>query len=111
MEQIKKVILRDIKKPEENREHYLTAEIREDGHLYLTGYDSSSVAKDFTGDSEYEYDITITSTEFPSLRSALNIPAEENILDYLMNNFSGEKSFEFEGQLTKKNIKVELDVW
>ena len=58
MEQINKVILRHIKKPKEKREHYLSAEIKENGHLYLmVGWDVTPVAKAFTGDSEYEYDI------------------------------------------------------
>ena len=111
MEPINKIILRDIKKPNENRKYYLTMEIKEDGHLYLSGYDYTPVAKDFTGDSEYEYDITIRSTEFPSIRSAFNIPAEENILDFLLSNYSGEKSFEFERLLNEKKIKSEFWSW
>jgi len=111
MEQTKKVILRHIKKPEEKREHYLSAELRENGDLFISGWDVTPVAEAFTGDSEYEYEKTIKCNDLPALRSAFNIPAEENILDFLMKNFSGEKSFELERQLTAKNIKVELDIW
>lgn len=111
MEQTKKVILRHIKKPKEKREHYLSAEIRGNGDLFMSGWDVTPVAEAFTGDSEYEYEKTIKFNDLPALRSAFDIPVEENILDFLMNNFSGERSFEFERLLKDRNVPVELDVW
>lgn len=111
MEQTNKIVLRHIKIPEEQREHYLSAELKGSGDLFLVGWDVTPVAKDFTGDSEYEYEKTIKCNDLASLRSAFNIPAEENILDYLMNHFSGEKSFEFERLLKEKNVPFELDIW
>lgn len=111
MEQTNKVVLRYIKIPEEQRTHYLSAEIKENGDLFLVGWDVTPVAKDFTGDSEYEYEKTIKRDDLVVLRSAFNIPADENILDFLMNNFSGEKSFEFERMLKEKNVPFDLDIW
>ena len=76
----------------------------------MSGWDVTPVAEDFTGDGEYEYEKIIKYNDLTALRSAFNIPAEENILDFLMNNFSDERSFQFE-KLLKKNVPIELDVW
>ena len=68
METIKKIVLRHIKKPEENREHFLSAELRNNGELFFVGWDVTPVAKDFTGSSEYEYEKTIKNKDLPFLR-------------------------------------------
>ena len=107
----KKIVLRHIKKPDENREHYLSIELKENGDLFLDACDVTPVAKAFTGDSEYEYTITIKKADLPKLRIAFDIPDSKDILEFLLETFPGEKSFEFERLLKKRNVPNELDVW
>ena len=107
----KKIVLRHIKKPDENREHYLSIELKENGDLFLDGWDVTPVAKDFYGDSEYEYTKTIKNQDLHYLKIAFNVVNGKDILEFLEENFSGEKSFEFERLLNENNVPFELDVW
>jgi hypothetical protein len=77
----------------------------------LDGLDVTPVAEDFFGNSELEYTKTIKSQDLPNLRIAFQIPERIDIIEFLENNFSGEKSFEFERLLDEKNVPFELDVW
>lgn len=112
METEKAIVLRDIKVTEgEYRWHYLKVILKENGDLFSDACDVCQAAKDFTGDSEYDYEITIKKNDLPILRKAFEIPEDKDILDFLLENYSGKKSFEFERQLKERNVPIDLFVW
>ena len=110
MTENKRVLLRHIKIAESKNEYYLRAHINEDKDLVLSGQEFTSYAGDIFGDEEREYTKTIMNKDLPYLRNVLGISDGEDILDYLLANYAGEKSFDFERLLDMKKVPFELTI-
>lgn len=104
------VVLRNIKRAVSGNEYHLRVKFNENNYLVLDGQDFSSSAEDIYGEEEYEYVKTIYKRDLPYLKRVLNVGIDEDLLDYLEANYSGEKSFELERLLDKKKVPFELNV-
>ena len=78
---------------------YLHAEIREDGDLVLSGQDLGKTAREFWGDSDYEWWVTVSSSD------------KDDVLLALLDKIYGGKSSaieEFRDLLEAHGIKSEF---
>lgn len=104
-----KVCLR--KEEKSNERHELQAGYSDDGDLVLYGSDSCQAARVFMGSYDHEYQKIIKKNDICKFLRILNIAQEEDILNYLLANWSGHKSYELERILDNKKIPYELDIW
>ena len=81
------------------------------GRLHVDGQDLGPVTKSVSEDGEYEYFKIIAKKDIPLLIKHLGGKPEDDILDLLAKNWTGEKSYEFEKILMEGPIKVELATW
>jgi len=102
------VVLRNIKVAASGDEYHLWASYNEDKDLVLSAQEFSFYAKEIFGDEEREYMKTIKNKDLSYLRNVLGISDEADILDYLLKNYAGERSFEFERLLDNKKVLFEL---
>ena len=63
---MKKITIYDYK-TKENEIHSLVAEIKDNGDLVLSGYDCGQSVKDFFGDFDHEYWLTVKAGNVPSV--------------------------------------------
>jgi len=63
---MKKIIIYDYK-TKKNETHSLSAEIKKNGDLVLSGYDSGQSVKEFFGDFDHEYWLTVKAEKISSV--------------------------------------------
>jgi hypothetical protein len=89
---------------------YVTASLHE-GELIISGQDIGEAPEEFWGDSDYEYWLTVPSTEteiFFKLLCADN--PDSDPLDVLQNKFHGESAFRNIRAFCQRNgIKAKFD--
>jgi hypothetical protein len=91
---MKKIKIYDYR-TKENEFHSLCAEINDKGDLVLSGYDSGQSVKEFFGDYDHEYWLTVKSKNVSGV-----------LLHLIKDNF---KSYsDFKEWLEKKNIQFDL---
>jgi hypothetical protein len=81
------------------------------GRLHIDGQDLGPVTRPMSGDGEYEDFKMIAKEDIPRLIALLGGKPEEDILDLLERNWTGEKSYELEDILREGPIEVELGTW
>ena len=91
---MKKIKIYDYK-TKENETHSLIAEIKDNGNLVLSGYDSGQSVKEFFGDLDHEYWLTIKEDNVFSV-----------LLHLLKENFKNDT--EFREWLERKDIQFEF---
>jgi hypothetical protein len=91
---MKKIKIYDYK-TKENETHSLIAEIKDNGDLVLSGYDSGQSVKEFFGDFDHEYWLTIKVDNVFSV-----------LLHLIKENFKNDT--EFREWLEKRNIEFEF---
>ena len=86
-----------------NEHQELTVEINEDGDLVFEGYDIGDTVKEYWGDSDYEYWLTIKADHLPS------------VLLHLIKECFDQKMFtndsQFREWLEKKGIPSSFRSW
>ena len=91
---MKKIKIYDYK-TNENEEHSLIAEIKDNGDLVLSGYDCGQSVKEFFGDFDHEYWLTVKSENISLV-----------LLYLIKERFKND--IEFKDWLEKKNIKFQF---
>ena len=91
---MKKIKIYDYK-TKENEKHSLIAEIKDNGNLVLSGYDCGQSVKEFFGDFDHEYWLTVKSENVSS------------VLLYLIKERFKDDT-EFKEWLERKNIKFQF---
>jgi hypothetical protein len=91
---MKKIKIYDYK-TKENETHGLTAEIKDNGDLTLSGYDSGQSVKEFFGDFDHEYWLTVKAENVVTV-----------LLQLINENFKNDT--EFREWLEEKNIQFEF---
>ncbi len=91
---MKKIKIYDYK-TKENEIHSLIAEIKDNGDLVLSGYDCGQSVKEFFGDFDQEYWLTVKSENISS------------VLLYLIKERFKDDT-QFKEWLEKKNIKFQF---
>ena len=81
------------------------------GRLHIDGQDLGPVTSPASGDGEYEYFKMIAKEDIPRLIALLGGKPEDDILDLLERNWTGEKSYDLEEILREGPIEVELATW
>lgn len=107
----KKIILYQFKS--ENISIHITARF-ENGDLIVEGYDIGKTVKDYWGDSDYEYMVTVKKKHIPALCNALGIEnnTDKEILKAIAGRFKGNHCFsEFRDFLERHDIVSEGFSW
>ena len=91
---MKKIKIYDYR-TKENETHSLIAELNDEGDLILSGYDSGQSVKDFFGDFDHEYWLTVKSENVSAV-----------LLHLIKDSFKSDT--EFREWLEKNNIKFEF---
>ena len=81
-------------KTKENEIHSLIAEIKENGDLVLSGYDCGQSVKEFFGDFDHEYWLTVKNEKISSV--LLNLIKERFKTDTEFREWLDEKDIEFD---------------
>ena len=81
------------------------------GRLHIDGQDLGLVTKFVSGDGEYEYFKMVAKEDIPKLIELLGGKPEDDILDLLGRNWTGDKSYDLEEILREGPIEVELATW
>jgi hypothetical protein len=71
----------------------LDATLEPDGSLRISGHDLGPVTKSITPDGGYEYWYSIAAENVPALVVALGGPPGVDLIDSLMEHWSGEDSY------------------
>ena len=91
---LKKIKIYDYK-TKENETHRLNAEITDSGDLVLSGYDCGQSVKEFFGDFDHEYWLTVKTENVSSV-----------LLHLIKENFKNDT--EFREWLEERNIQFEF---
>ena len=91
---VKKIKIYDYK-TKKNETHSLIAEINDNGDLVLSGYDCGQSVKEFFGDYDHEYWLTVKSENI-----------SEVLLHLIKESFKNDT--EFREWLEKKNIQFKF---
>ena len=84
------VTLRDEQR--DNNSSSLWARITTTGELELEGQDFGPMTSMVSSDGEYEYYWNVPVKNLPALREVLGAPADVDLLDFLVEHFSGPAS-------------------
>jgi hypothetical protein len=94
----------------------VTVEAYFDGHgnLVVEGYDIGKTVKEYWGDSDYEYSVTVPSEELKKLYSLLGLPGDDKsgLLTRLKEKYHSNTCFsEIRDLLDKNDIRSEGFSW
>ena len=84
------VTLRDEQRDDSSSS--LRARITAEGELELVGQDLGPMTSMVSDDGEYEYSWNVPVETLPALREVLGAPADVDLLDFLVEHFSGPAS-------------------
>ena len=101
-------VLRDITDGKGNR-FVLTAELRDDGAVELTGIDTGPVTRKVSRDGHYEYWRTISFEQVDDLVAWHGGEPGDDVIELLAKNWSGPASFELEAALDTAPFQVGLN--
>ena len=76
------------------KHHNLYAEVKDNGDLLLSGYDSGPSVKEYFGDFDYEYWLTVKSEHIPNI--LLNLIKERFKNDYEFKDWLKEKDIPYD---------------
>ena len=96
------VTLRDETKGEE--QSILRARMTSDGGLELEGQDFGPSTSMVSDDGEYEYYWEVPAEHLAALREVLGVPAEGELLDVLVEHFSGPESRRLESLVSSSGL-------
>ena len=86
----------------------------EGGQLVIEGYDIGQFVKEWWGDADYEYSMTLPEESVAELRHILNLNpyARKDLLETLAYKFNGNECFsELQNFFEKQNIKYKHFSW
>ena len=81
------------------------------GRLHIDGQDLGPVTRSVSTDGEYEYFKMVAKEDIPRLIKLLGGKPDDDILELLAKNWTGEKSYKFEEILREGPIEVKLSIW
>lgn len=86
---------------------HLEAYINADGDLVIEGQDLGAGVKEFFGVHEYEWEWTVRSHDVPRLLAALDATQEDDVLERLAIEFSGEAASDVRPFLERNGVPFE----
>ncbi len=90
---------------------HLWAHLDQEGNLHIDGQDLGPKTAIVSSDGEYEWFQTIKKSELPKLIGLLGGKPEDDILDVLEKNWTGQRAAELEALLRESDIEVDRFVW
>ena len=90
---------------------HLWAHLDQEGNLHVDGQDLGPKTAIVSSDGEYEWFQTINKSELPKLIGLLGGQPEDDVLDVLEENWTGQRAADLEALLRKDNLEVERFVW
>ena len=90
---------------------HLRAHLDPEGNLHIDGHDLGPKTAIVSSDGEYEWFQTINKSELPKLIGLLGGKPEDDILDVLQENWTGQRVADLEALLLESDIEVKRFVW
>jgi hypothetical protein len=104
------IVLRDEKRADGSHLG-LWAYLDTAGQLHIDGQDLGPVTRTVSTDGEYEYFKIVRHDYIPGLVAVLGGKPEDDILDLLKENWTGEKSYELEDIMRECDVPIVLAVY
>ena len=90
---------------------HLWAHLDQEGNLHIDGQDLGPKTAIVSSDGEYEWFETIKKTDVPKLIGLLGGKPDDDILDVLEENWTGQRAADLEALLRKGDVELERFVW
>ena len=106
---MEKVVLYDFKADKMTTN--VVAFFETDGSLRIDGCDTGDLVKEFWGDFDYEYIITVKPADLPLLQTVLDVPRSD-LLSGIRRQFEGPRAFSnFKTFLDANGIAYDFFTW
>jgi hypothetical protein len=90
---------------------HLWAHLDQEGNLHVDGQDLGTKTAIVSSDGEYEWFQTINKSELPKLIGLLGGKSEDDVLDVLEENWTGQRAAELEALPRGGDVEVDRFVW